>query len=46
MCELMTKVVLSVECAPYWQWQECKQALIGQDKKIEQFWSQFGAIKV
>ena len=42
MCELMTKVVFSVESAPYWQWQECNQEFVGRNKKMEQFQTQFG----
>ena len=46
MCELMTKVVFSVESAPYRQWQEFNQAFNGHDKKMEQFRTQLCTIKV
>ena len=42
----MTKVVFSEDSAPYRQWQERNKAFSGHDKKMEQFQTQFGTIKV
>ena len=44
--ELMTKVVFSEDSVPYRQWQERNKAFSGHDKKMEQFRTQFGTIKV